>query len=382
MGSTVIDIAFVVGYLNREHGGAQRLVYDVCRHLPSDEFDLTVYYLFGEGTFQPHFEEAGIDVVSIDANSKYDVSAFRRFLSQLGERNHDILQTNSTVSGVWGRTGGLLNSIESIVSVEHNVHTAYRRFARVMNGFTLPISTAVVGVSGPVAESLRPWERLILPSTTQVWTIYNGVDTDRIEASFSRTEDVLGRYTNLSVDDTIVGSVGSHVEQKGYKYLIDAFDLLAIDQEDPHLLLIGDGQRHQELQKLARQLGIANRVHFTGRVPDVYPFLPAFDIAVYPSLWEGFGLAMVEAMVAGRPIVASDIRPFDELLDEAGVLVPPGNSDALAEAISSLLSDPDRQSTLGTRARERAISKFSIEETAREYAELYRELDDRNVGST
>lgn len=365
------DLAFVIGNLNKEHGGAQRLLFDICKGLDADSYELTVYYLFGEGTFQPHLEEHGVSVVNIDADSNYDLGAFKTFVSYLQQNNHDILQTNSPISGVWGRPAARIAGVPNIVSVEHNMHFTYRTIPRLSNGVTLPLADIVVGVSNSVTESILNWEHRLLRKT-KIKTIRNGVDIENIESHFSDADTYLTEQTELEPDDTIVGTIGRLAKQKGFRYLIKAF--AAVETNDAKLLIVGDGPRRSELERLAKREGIEKDICFAGRVPEVYPMLPTFDIAVFPSLWEGLPLAPAECMVAGLPLVVTDIPPFRELVDMSGVTVPVKNSTMLANAIELLLESPCRRRTLGNQAYERVSTYFSVERAVKQYDALYQEV--------
>lgn len=369
----MIDLAFVIGNLNKEHGGAQKLLFDICRNLSDSEFDKTVYYMFGEGTYQEQFEQHGTTVIDLSASSNYDVASFRNLVSHLRRSPHDLLQTNSPISGVWGRVAASLARVPTIVSVEHSVHTGYTGLNRLANGLTLPLSDAIVGVSDAVITSLLWWERQLLSSETELRTIRNGVDVTAIKNEFSKTDELL-RDIPVSRDHPIIGTVGRFTEAKGYKYLIRAFPDIKREHPNAQLLLIGGGELMADLKTEARDTGHRDDIVFTGLLSNVFPYLPAFDVAVFPSLWEGFGLTPVESMVAKCPVVASDIPAFREVVGDVGLLVEPTEKSAIATAVSSLLDSPSQRNQLGEKGYERAIEKFSIDRTVMGYSDMYRNL--------
>jgi glycosyltransferase involved in cell wall biosynthesis len=370
----MINTGFIIGKLNKEHGGAQQLLFDICRHLPNDEFEITVYYMFGEGTYRPLFEKNGATVIDLDARSNYDLVAFRRLIKKLNNDNHDIFHTNSPISGCWGRIGAKLAGIPNIVSVEHNVHHEYSGVTQFANGSNLPLADVIIGVSDSVSNSYLSWEKALISRTSRCTTIKNGVDVRNIESYFSDSNKMLYKYTQFSTSDTIVGTMGRLAKQKGYEYLIHSFPKIKKEHKNAKLLVIGDGPNRNKLEKIASKTNYRKDIKFTGYVSEVYPFLPTFDVAVFPSLWEGFGLTPVESMVAKRPIVATDIPTFQEVIGDAGLLVERKNGAALATAINSLLDDPIHREELAQQGYNRAIKRFSIERTVEEYAELYREL--------
>lgn len=370
------DISFLIGNLNREHGGAQQLLHDLCTHLPDDKFSTTVYYMFGEGTFQPAFEAAGADVVALQADSNYDPNAFVRLVRALNRNCPDILQTNSPVSGAWGRVAAQLVGVPKVVSVEHNVHDAYPYKHQIVNGATLPLADAIVGVSAAVVDSIDSIENTWLEATSQPdrRSIPNGVDIETIDAAQQSADDVLDDYDDIERSDTIIGTMGSHTPQKGFENLVHAMTDLRRRYPDLKAIVLGDGPLRSTLEQIAEDEGVADAVTFTGYVEDVYPFLPHFDVGVFPSRWEGFGLVVAEAMAAGVPVVASDIPAFREVVDDAGILVQPDNPSALADAVGDLLDDRSRRKHLASVGRKHAVHQFSIEKAASEYAKLYRTL--------
>jgi glycosyltransferase involved in cell wall biosynthesis len=242
-----------------------------------------------------------------------------------------------------------------------------------VNGLTLPLSDTVVGVSQAVSDSYLNWEELLLGDTRRE-TIWNGTDIEAIRGTFHRSDTVLQEFTPFSSDDFILGTMGRLHKQKGYEYLIRVFPEMRPQTENIKLLIIGDGPKRDQLQTIAHQTGYVESIHFTGYVPNVYSFLPNFDIAVFPSQWEGFGLTPCESMASERPVIVTDIPPFREVIGDAGALVEPESTSALAEEIISLIQNPKRRHKLGQAGYERATEKFSIERTVEEYASLYRDL--------
>lgn len=352
-----VHIAAVIGRLNEREGGAQQLLYDTLSRL--DDFERTVYVLFGDPTYRDAFERAGVRVRALDADGNADARAFAGFVRRLRADAPDVLHTNSPISGLWGRPAARLAGIESVLAAEHNVHDGYPLKHRLANGATLPLADHIVGVTQAVGESVGGWERLGTPVTT----IPNGIDIGRFA---SATAPDGGTPT----DRPLVGTLGTHSEQKGFDTLVRALEHV----ESAQATIIGDGPAHDDLRALARERDLDDRVAFPGRVPSVPPRLAAFDVAVFPSRWEGFGLVAAEAMAAGVPVVASDIPAFREVIGDVGLLVPPEDPQALAGAIESVLADDERRANLVERGRERVREHYAIERVADQYADLYRSL--------
>ena len=143
-----------------------------------------------------------------------------------------------------------------------------------------------------------------------------------------------------------------------------------------HAVIAGSGDLEEYLRDLALEVGVADRVHVLGPRRDVPALMHAIDVFAMPSIWEGFGLVLLEAMAAGRPIVASRVATIPEVVvdGETGVLVPPGDPLALAEALAGLAREPERAQAFGKAGRERLRTRFSIEKMVGDTELLYREL--------
>ncbi|MGH3048883.1 MAG: glycosyltransferase, partial [Gaiellaceae bacterium] len=165
-------------------------------------------------------------------------------------------------------------------------------------------------------------------------------------------------------------AVSRLTEQKGLDVAVRA---LASLPPDTALVVLGEGPERPALETLARDLGVAGRVRLRGREPDVAAWLERASVLVHPARWEGFGLAVLEAMLAGLPVVASNVSSLPELVvdGETGLLVRPDDPAALALGVAKALEDSDR---LGAAGRERARAEFSVAKMADRTAELYRSL--------
>ncbi|MHB9143915.1 MAG: glycosyltransferase [Symbiobacteriia bacterium] len=170
----------------------------------------------------------------------------------------------------------------------------------------------------------------------------------------------------------VIGSVGRLEPEKGHAHLLEAFSLLATEYPHLHLHLVGDGVELPRLQALARDRGIVDRVVFFGYQSDVTACLQDFDLFALPSLREGMPLALLEAMSSGLPVVATRVGGVPEALGEAGILVKPGDDQALAAALRAMIDDPERRRSAAAASRARALS-YSCEGMAQGYLAVYRE---------
>jgi glycosyltransferase involved in cell wall biosynthesis len=170
----------------------------------------------------------------------------------------------------------------------------------------------------------------------------------------------------------IVGAVGRLEPQKGFDVLLRALR----DVDDATLVVIGDGSEREQLRSLAGRLGLDDRIVWIGWSADVRSYLPAFDVFVLPSRFEGFPLVVLEALLAETAVVATDVGSVPEAVrdEETGLLVPPDDAAALAASLRRLVADADLRRSLGSRGRRLVLERFTAEHMARSFRAMYDEL--------
>jgi glycosyltransferase involved in cell wall biosynthesis len=204
----------------------------------------------------------------------------------------------------------------------------------------------------------------------QVRTIPNGIDTDRFaEGNAAGLREGLG----IPAGDRVIGTIGRLMRQKGMPYLLEAFGMLLEKTPETTLVIVGDGEERAALEERSRKLGISKKVIFAGIRRDIPDLLALFDVFTLASLWEGQPITIMEAMAAGRPIVATDAGGSAEILDGGrfGVIVPKEDPEALAGAVAELLGDSQRAEGLGEGARARAKSELSSAAMTAKYEEVF-----------
>jgi glycosyltransferase involved in cell wall biosynthesis len=205
--------------------------------------------------------------------------------------------------------------------------------------------------------------------------VYNPFDVDLMKAPVKDRSELL-RELGLPVESQILLNVARVSPQKGLLYAVRALPAILKQYPQAHLLSVGattDPRWTTELKREAGSLGVADHFHMLGAQANVVDFLRACDIFVFPSLYEGLGIALIEAMAAGCVCVATNTGPIPEVVQDGkdGVLVPSADAEALARAICDLLGDPSRRSQLGTAAKQTAFSKFQPKEQAERLTRVY-----------
>jgi glycosyltransferase involved in cell wall biosynthesis len=201
----------------------------------------------------------------------------------------------------------------------------------------------------------------------KIRVIYSGVDIASFENRSESTERKSG---------PVVGMLAALEERKGHRFLFEAAAELKRQGRRLHYKIAGDGPEREKLRELAAALGLQEEIEFVGFVSDVAAFLASIDLFVLPSLFEGLGVAALEAMAAGRPVVATEVGGLSELVEDrrTGLVVPPGDAHALARALHELISRESLMRELGENGRRRVAERFTMERMARQNEAYYYEL--------
>lgn len=327
--------------------------------------------------YSPDSETFDTHVTSLDGRSHSDVSAYKRLYNLITDIRPDILHVHPNATGAIVRAIGKIAGVPAIVSTEHNTHTDFGRHKNAVNGGTNWLNDVLVCNSQGTADSLSRWEDVILEVTgTEKTVIYNGVNIESIQRT------VTDRTVDLP-DGFLVGTAGRLVEQKNLSTLVTAFSNFVHERTDAQLIIVGDGPRRDDLEELARTYNIEERTHFLGYLSerkDVYSIMNQLDVFAFPSIYEGFGVAVAEAMALGTPVIASDIGVLREVVGDAGLFVNPADTQEFAKTLSRLANDEELYQTLNTDGIQRIKEKFPLTKTVDRHIELYQRLVYKEIG--
>ena len=362
-----IPIAFCITELDR--GGAERALSQLVLGLNRDEWLPRVYCLGPRGYFADVIEAGGVAVECFGGMGAMSLPRvlFRLTLA-LRRFRPAVLQTFLFHANIIGRFAGRLARVPRIVSgirVADRRSRWYGRLDRWTNGLVdhnVCVSQGVADFS--ISQTgLSPRKLSVIP---------NGVDYDFF-ATATRAD--LTQF-GIPQDAPVFITVGRLEEQKGIDILLTAASLVLHDHRNCHFLIVGDGCDRATLESQAKQLGIANSIHFVGQRADVPNLLAASTAFVLPSRWEGMSNALLEAMAAGLPVVASAVEGSTELIrpGETGLLVPADRPDDLATAIRSVLDDVNRAREMAATAQTVVKKGYTADSAVRTYSELYRQL--------
>lgn len=353
--------------------GAERVVYDLATRLDRRRFEPVVLALMSvtgdDGGFAPKLRAAGVTVFPLRVRSKLDLVRVVPLVQILKRVAPRILHAHLFHANLVARLVAPLVGRPRVISTHHVVERRQLGPRFFLDRATAPLDDRTVAVSHACARfavstgGARP-DRLVV--------VEDGIDLAPLRGT--RTDGpTLRAALGVGERTPLVGAVGRLNRQKGHVDLIRAWPRVSRAFPDAVLAIAGEGPERQALERLASDLGVANRVKLVGHSHDVPGFLVPLNVFVMPSRWEGFGLALVEALAAGKACVTSDADSLPEVLGEAGVFVPAADPAALAEAIVRLLGAPRERERLAGLARARA-ERFSVERMVAAYEDLYEQV--------
>jgi glycosyltransferase involved in cell wall biosynthesis len=353
-------------------GGAEKQLCLLATHLPKDQFDVQVSVLTHTGLYEPWLTDDGISVVQINKRWKLDPGALWRLRKAIREFAPDILQTWMFAANVYGRLAAMMESVPVIVAGERCADHWKVGYEHALDKYLARRTERIVVNSAAVRDFYTNKQRLGADKFT---IIPNGIDAAAAKGA-GESREQLASEIGIPTRAPWIGVVARLWPQKRLKDVIWAADLLKVAEHQCHVLLFGDGPLRWRLERYAKQVNVADRVHFLGHREDVAQWLPHLRCLWLASQYEGQSNAIMEAMAAGVPVVASDIPANRTLIDhgETGLLYPVGDRGDLARQTHRLLSDDQLADRLGRAGRERIQNEFGVEKMVRSYAQLYEEL--------
>ena len=351
-------------------GGAERTLVDLANGLDHDRYDVTVWTIFEQNPLADRLDgrvtlrTLGVEGVTSEthafavegaANPREYVTAPLRFFRIVRRERPDIIQSFLTYDNLIARAAGVVAPDTKVITGVRLVPTGEHDLAQRLDNLTTRFADHVVSNS----QSGKRFVQRYWTPEDRVSVVNNGRDLSRFGH-----DPPAGSRASLGIpeDAPVVGTVGRLIARKGHDELLDAWTTVREDVPDAHLLIVGDGPERSALEAQAAQLDIETSVHFAGIRDDVPDCLAAMDVFVFPSHYEGLPGALLEAMAAGLPCVATPVDGNSELLAayESGLFFDPGDSEAMASALRLVLTHPDLANDLGAAAHERAREGFDV----------------------
>jgi glycosyltransferase involved in cell wall biosynthesis len=361
-------------------GGVEMVLLNLFRHFDPAVVRPRLVCLREAGPLADDFRSAGFEVTALDRTGKFDLRTLPRLVASLRADRTDavLVPHHHRASLALGRLAAVIARVPVNIVAAHamDLVPVGRRVLPQWAVRTLGVSDALVLLTESQGEYLRSQEgvgRHVWESVREV-VIPNGIVLPECPGPAERAwaRAALG----VTADDVVVGMVGRLTLSKAHHVLFEAVARCLPDVPSLRLVVIGDGELGPQLHRLAEQLGIGHRTTFLGTRSDVPLLLPGLDVSCLSSDWEAVPMALIEAMAAGVPIVATDCGAVRDIVDDAeqGYLVPVGDVDRFADRVRLLAGDADLRARLGKAGRARAEREFDIERAARAYEDLLTEL--------
>jgi glycosyltransferase involved in cell wall biosynthesis len=330
------------------------------------------------GRLVEEFRCKQIPVTELSMGSMLSFGTVFRLLGLLKRQRPHVVHTHLGRADSYGRLAARLAGVPVIVTTAHNVERWKDNIAfRSIDAFTSQFAHRTIACSERVREHLRAVGTVPMNKVT---VIRNGINLGIWDRSPNPATTIEFRKSfNFAEQDFVIGIVGRLEEQKGHVYLFEALASLRDEFSNLRLLVVGEGTLGDSLRQLVNSLKLSPNVTFAGARRDMRIVYEALNLVVIPSLWEGLPITLLEAMASGRAVVATNVGGIPEVIRHEfnGLLLPPKDSVAIADAIKRCYCDRDLMSRLALAGKNTVHMEFSIEVTARKVIEVYEELMER-----
>lgn len=347
--------------------GAEALLVDVIRGLARRGVVSDVWALRRAGS---HLERAldseGVRVYGLSTRSVYSPGHVAPLFRHLRRHRYDLIHVHLFPAQLWAVVAAVISGTRTpLVTTEHSTYNRRRKwYFWLLDRWMYARYQRVICISEATRDAFAQWMPAIEGRIEVIW---NGVSLERFRAAQGyRKVDVIG------VDAPFILSVGRLQREKNMETLVRAVGAL----DGVHLAIVGEGADRATLEALIAKEGLLGRVHLLGRRSDIPQLLKTADVYVQSSLWEGFGIAAVEAMASGLPVVASRVPGLADVVGDAGLLVDPRDPKAFAEQIYNVITNGRMRQSLAERAIERA-QMFGIDRTVSGILRVYERVVSR-----
>jgi glycosyltransferase involved in cell wall biosynthesis len=354
-------------------GGAQRLISAYASNAAAHDLSPVIITLREGGApfILDSIRAAGIRVIPLQAGSLFNVWRLRNLVKTLQNEKVDLVQTHLVYANILGTLAAHMAGIP-VVATLHSIAVAdgwKSRFLKVIENFVLrKYATRVLAV-GQVVADINEGNY----GRNRICVIPNGIPVP--QSPLNQERERLRREITGDASDSIIITVGRFARAKGYEDMIQAFHLLRQKDPNPKLVMVGSGTSADAIRSQIQDLDLDQSVILTGEREDVHQLLALSDVYASSSHREGLPLAVLEAMMAGLPVVATSVGDIPNVVTkETGVLVPPHHPELLAAALEDLLRDPQKRRSMGQAAYQRAMTEYSVDAWMKKHVALYREV--------
>ena len=359
-----IKILYIITSLGL--GGAEKLLLSYLKMLDKDKYKFYVCCLREKpDDLLQDFAKYG-EVINLRIRNSFNPAVVTILIKLLREIKPDIIHTHLFQARFYATVAHFFCNRSILITHKHNnVNLKKHNIFILLEMISIFFNKKIIAISESVKRSLMRYE--FVPSK-KIIVLHNGIEYQK----FKKTAN--SKIISIQ-NPIIIGTVCRLEKQKGIRYLLLAMNSILAKFPSAQLEIIGDGSLLEELKELSKNLGISNSVNFFGKFTDVIPFYKRMDIFILPSIYEGFGIVLLEAMAAGLPVVASNVDGIKEVVvdAESGILISPKNPEAIASAVIQLIENPQLVKSLVENGLKRA-RLFDIQEHVMKLESLYSNL--------
>ena len=352
-------------------GGLEKILTSIVLSLDKKKYNVSVWCLREGGFFANKLIKEGIDVKILNILTSRNPLSIYKLYKLLKSHKFDIIHTHAYSAGTIGRISAFLAGVPVIISHNHSVYDYYNRYYHFVEWLLSLITDRIICISDIVNKFANETQRI---NAGKLVTIYNGIDS--VYSVAGKETSRLRKELGIPHNHTVISTISHMEEHKGLAYLLESASLLLESRSDIHFLLVGEGTLKEELKKLSIDLKIEKNVIFAGERSDIPEILSLTDIFVLPSLREGLGLAILEAMACGKPVIATNVGGIPEIVKDgvSGILVSPKNAEALHSAMNELLEDREKLKRMGHNGKRVCNESFDSKTMIRKVEDLYDSL--------
>jgi glycosyltransferase involved in cell wall biosynthesis len=369
----VLQVCDHLGWEGSRMHGVKRLFAWMIPRFDRSRFNVSLVSLRKKDLSEETLDALGIDIQYLH-RSKFDPATLTALLKIIDRKEIDILHLHGYGATTFGRLAGAMRRLPTILH-EHANLTDTPWFQKVADRLLEPYTDIALAVSKSTAEFVH--EARLVPNE-KIKVVYLGAPVEEFSRPRTPAEIAAARQAlGIRPGEFAAGTVTRLHDSKGNEYLVEAARPVVDQHPEARFFLAGEGPLRPSLEAQAQRLGLGDRFVFVGFVKDVATTLSAFDLSVFPSLWEGTPLTAFEALASARPIVATDADGLTDILDpdRTAWIVPKRDAAALAQGIVFAIEHPDERARLAANAGQAARS-FDITVFVRKMERLYTLLHD------
>ena len=347
-------------------GGAEKLLLSYLKNLDKKKYSFYVCCLRDKPDDLSFEISEYAQIINLKMKNKFNPAVIFHLLNVIKKIQPEIIHTHLFQPRIYTTFAHLLYRRGVLITHKHSiVNPRKHHIFMLLEMVTILFNNKVIAISESVKKSLNKYE--FIPKS-KIFVLTNSIDCKKFNEAFKQRA--------YPIDKSIViGTVGRIERVKGIKYLLLAMKIILRQYSNARLEIVGDGSELNELKLLAEKLGISNSVIFFGKLAHPIPNYSRMDIFVLPSLLEGFGIVLLEAMAAGIPVIATNVHGIKEVVidGKSGILIPPKNPEAIAKSVLRIIEDPRLSKDLVEEGFKRA-RLFDIQEHLLKLENLYNSL--------